>query len=611
MAEPLRPARGVELGQVLPVTGVLAAAGVALLVACVLYRRGRLPRLDRTLSRLERLTGRPRWAVVPTALAGTSLLTAGFGYYWDVAVHIGNGRDSSPFGTPAHWPILLGLLGITAAGILALALDDNADGGAALRLPFGLRGSLGGGLLLLCGGVGVLGFPLDDLWHNAFGQDVTLWSPTHIEMVAGASLATLAHWVLLEEGIRRTPAGGGPRGRMASLERLQPIAIAGAFLIGLSTLQAEFDFGVPQFNATYHPILIALAAGIGLTAARVRLGVGGALMATAFFLIVRGTWAVVIDGFGLTTPHVALYVVEALLVEAVAFAVPPTRHVRFGLVAGALIGTVGVAAEWGYSQVAFPLPWNAALFPRAALLAAVAGIAGGLLGALTGRALLPATARGESAPREPAPRLVPGFAFAAALAVIAVTLPIGNHPSYSATVDVEHAAPGTANLTVRLSPPSLAEEAAWFNVTSWQGGQRLIPGSTGFALTPLEKVSDGVYRTTRPVPIAGDWKTLLRVATAGSLDALPIYLPEDKAIPAAGVPATPQFTRSFVPDVKILQREQLGGSPTLKRIAYAVLGLLALLWIGSVAWALQRLDRSSLNRTQPIALAQTPKGSLV
>ncbi len=41
----------------------------------------------------------------------------------------------------------------------------------------------------------------------------------------------------------------------------------GGFLVALSTFQAEFDFGVPQFRAIFQPILIMLAAGIGLVTA--------------------------------------------------------------------------------------------------------------------------------------------------------------------------------------------------------------------------------------------------------------------------------------------------------------------------------------------------------
>ena len=47
-----------------------------------------------------------------------------------------------------------------------------------------------GGLLLFgCGAFALAGFPLDDLWHRMFGQDVTLWGPTHLVMINGAILA--------------------------------------------------------------------------------------------------------------------------------------------------------------------------------------------------------------------------------------------------------------------------------------------------------------------------------------------------------------------------------------------------------------------------------------
>ncbi len=60
-------------------------------------------------------------------------------------------------------------------------------------------------LIFLCGGFALLGFPLDDVWHTLFGQDVTLWGPTHVLMIGGASLATLGIWVLLVEGERAKP----------------------------------------------------------------------------------------------------------------------------------------------------------------------------------------------------------------------------------------------------------------------------------------------------------------------------------------------------------------------------------------------------------------------
>jgi hypothetical protein len=600
MAEPIKPARGVDLAQVLPVTGVLAALGAALITVCVLYRRGRLPFLEQRVARFEQWSGTPAWASLPALVSGLSLVTAGFGFYWDVAVHIDKGRDQNPFGTPAHWPIVIGLCGLVVAGILAVTLDRDTDGGAAIALPGGLRCSLGGALILLCGSVSLLGFPLDDLWHNVFGQDVTLWSPTHIQMIGGASLTTLSTWVLMEEGRRRGPVTEASTSRTwHAIDVWRNASIAGSFLIGLSTLQDEFDMGVPQFNSIYHPILIALAAGIALTAARVRGGRGAAVQAAVFFLAIRGIWALAIGGiFGLTTPSMPLYLVEALLVEAAAVVVATNRHVRFGVLTGALIGTVGVASEWAYGQLAFPLPWQPVLFPSAYLLALVAGVAGGVIGAATGRALLP-----ESAQRNPAPRLAPALALAAAVAVIGVALPISSHHG-QADVTVTATGPHEASLLVKLDPPSLANDVAWFNVTSWQGGD-LVAGN-GLRITEMDKVGPGTYRSHGPVPVDGDYKTVLRLAHATAQEAVPIYLPEDKAIPAVGVAADPHFVRAFVPDHVILQREQVGGSPALKHSAYAILGFLTLLWIATLSLGLQRLDRSAVRHLRPLVLPPHP-----
>jgi hypothetical protein len=583
-AEPIKPARGVDLAQVLPVTGVLMLLGAALLTVCVLYRRGRLPRVERAVAWLEASTGMPAWTTVPSAVSGLSLVTAGFGFYWDVAVHIDNGRDQNPFGTPAHWPIVLGLCGLVAAGILAITLDRDTDGGAALQLPFGLRCSLGGGLILLCGSISLLGFPLDDLWHNTFGQDVTLWSPTHIQMIGGASLTTLATWVLLEEGHRRSGRTGDVPRTWRVVDAWRTASIAGSFLIGLSTLQDEFDMGVPQFNPIYHPLLIALAAGIALTAARVRNGRGAALQTALFFLAVRGVWALLIGGaFELTTPHMPLYLVEALLVEGVALVLSTERPMRFALTSGALIGTVGVASEWAYGQTFFVLPWESVIFPEAYVLALVAAVGGAVLGTAAGGALRPQPVRLQL------PRPAVGASFAAVLAVIAIALPVGSHSGYSADVTVTPAGPHEANLLVKLDPPSIAKDVAWFNVTSWQGGD-LVAGD-GLRLTLMDEVSPGVYKSHGPVPVDGEYKTVLRLATSRAQQAVPIYLPEDKGIPAAGVPADPHFVREFVPDVKILQREQVGGSDALKHTAYGVLAFLALLWIATLSLGLQRLGR--------------------
>ena len=168
-----------------------------------------------------------------------------------------------------------------------------------------------------CAGFALAGFPLDDVWHRLFGQDVTLWGPTHLMLIGGASLATLAAAMLIAEGARAATKSG--REPNKSLPVLRRALLAGAFLVGLSTVQAEFDFSVPQFRLLYHPVLLMLAASIALVTARIWIGRGGALMALFGYLLIRGLLTGLVGGvWGQTTPHFPLYIAEAVCVEVVA-----------------------------------------------------------------------------------------------------------------------------------------------------------------------------------------------------------------------------------------------------------------------------------------------------
>jgi len=289
--------------------------------------------------------------------------------------------------------------------------------------------------------------------------------------------------------------------------------------------------------------------------------------------------------------HFPLYVVEAVLVELVALVVSTRRQILFGAVSGLLIGTVGLAAEWEWSQIWMPLPWRSAMWPLGAVLGFVAAVCGGVLGGAMGRSLLrPGEARQRS------PRLVLPLAWAGVLAVIAIAMPMSSH-DYKATVTLQNVSSGPERgvlATVRLDPPQAADNATWFNLTSWQGGNGMFQSSiVGQWVVPLHKVGPGVYRSSTPVPVYGKWKTLLRLATVSSLQAIPIYLPADPAIPAKGVAAPATFTRTFVPDKQVLQREAVGGSVALQRAAYILLGLIGLIWIAGLAFGLRRLDRSA------------------
>jgi hypothetical protein len=167
-----------------------------------------------------------------------------------------------------------------------------------------------------------------------------------------------------------------------------------------------------------------------------------------------------------------------------------------------------------------------------------------------------------------------------------VPMPNPAHPPKAvvALADVHGGPKRTVMGTVRLVPPDAARDARWLNVTAWQGG--------GSVVDPLKQVGNGVYRTTRPIPVYGNWKVTVRLAKGSSVMGLPVYFPDDPAIPVAGVPARPSFDRAFVRDKKNLQREQKAGVPGyLTALAYAAVLAIWLGMLGALAWGLVRLER--------------------
>jgi hypothetical protein len=576
------PAGGAPAQDLVPAALVGGALAAAVLAVGLGHRAGRITVLGRAAALAERVVPVPGWAALPVLLTLWSLGIAAFGFFWDVATHIDDGRDSGPFANVAHYPILIGLGGIALAGFLAAVLGADARDRAAIPWAPGWRIPLGGALLLLCGGLAMIGFPLDDVWHRIFGQDVTLWGPTHVLMIGGASLAPIAAWLLLVEG---RCAAGRPTARRVRMLGLE-VQLAGATLIGLSTLQLEFGFGVPQFQLAFHPILIALAASVGLVAARVRLGRGGALAATGAYLAVMTPMALIIGpGFGHTVLHFPLYLVEAVLVELAALLLIRRGPVALGAGAGVLIGTIGVAAEWGWSHVAMPIAWPASLLPEARLLALAAAVAGGLLGAHLGGAL--------AAPRRPSgmPRLVPAAALATLVACLAIPMHTTDGDRLSAQVTLDPAPGGGAVATVRLDPADGADDAKWFHAMAWQGG--------GSRLVELDEVAAATYRTAEPIPVRGDWKSMIRLHEGGAILALPVYMPGDAAIPAQEVPAQPRFERAFQLDHEVLRREERGAAPWLTGAAYGILGVVALAWLAAIGAAVTRFERRAALTLQP------------
>lgn len=561
----------------LVILGIWAAAVTALFVAGPPgTHRSAIARFAlRPANALERLTGIPAWAAATSALSMFALLLAGVGFYSDVAFHIAYGRDEELFTAP-HVAILIGLTLILVAAIMAVAYATLTGVPTRLRLR-GLRIPWSALPLGVIGVGAVSGFPIDELWHQQYGVDVTMWSPPHLMMILGAAFTGMASWLVVAESGVRPGDSGWARGFH--------VVAAWLTLLGLTAPAGEFYFGVPQWQLLFHPVLVMLAAGVALVAMRLVLGggwtLGIALVAFAFDY----SGGLMVAGSPIDTHPVATYIGSALAVELAALLLGTRPRLRFALAAGAGIGTVGLGVEWLWSQAGH-LPWTTALAPEAPLLGILAAVAAAVLGADFGTAVA-----GDSAGIPRSALVVAAVAFAA---VLVVPLPRGEGEVVG-DVTIERLDDEHGVVSVTLDPPDAAEGARWFLVSSWQGGGR----TSGH----MKRVGPGQYVADTAIDLTGDYKSLLRLHRGNEMMSIPVRLPEDPGIGEPEIPAEDRRT-AFVYEEEYLQREVAaydGGGPWFARFTFALLGLIAVGWVSSLAVASWGLHRHGVPAEHPAA----------
>jgi len=569
-----------------------------------LHRQRRITWLNNLAEWAGRKFKRPPWVALPMALFIATLICALFGFIWDVSLHIGKGRDPGPLANPAHYFILFGLFLLFVAGCMACVLPYEKPGASAVRITRTWYAPVGGILMAGCGLYALMGFPLDDIWHRIFGQDVTLWGPTHLMMIGGAGFATLSAIMLNHEGLKAmgddAPTGG------IGIKFVQYLGFGG-ILIGLSVFQIEFDFGVPQFRQVFQPMLIAAAAAFGLVAARIMLGRGAAVIAALIAIGLRGLVALIVGPIlGAPINWFALYLGPAVVVELIGLTPLIKRPIIFGLASGLGVSTVGLWLESLWVDAVYHYPWPTSIWPEALAMAIPVAILTGACGALFGMVL-------TSQP-------LPSRAISIGLVVLTVLVVGGATanglrydvpPNVTATVALTDV-PGTAsgqrmvNADVQINPPNfISDNPNWVSILGWQGH---LQNQRGQVVVNLEKVGPGHYRTTTPVPVWGTWKTLLRLHDGNTLTAAPIYLAGDPGIGAPEVPAQASFTRPFVAEITILQRERNPDTPTvLWTIGGLVVLFCTLVLIGGLSWGAGRINRSeaagSRTELQPTAQA--------
>ncbi|CDQ43662.1 hypothetical protein [Mycolicibacterium neoaurum] len=525
---------GAALDQIIGISIATAIITAGLLWIGILHRTRRITWLGNLGDKVGAKMNRPAWVALPTLLFTSTIICAMFGFIWDVSLHIGKGRDSGPLANPAHYFILVGLFLLFIAGSMAIILPHEKPGPAAIKITRTWYAPVGGILMAACGLYALIGFPLDDVWHRIFGQDVTLWGPTHLMLIGGAGLSLVAVLLLEHEG----RLASGTATDDSSLPTILRYFAFGGLVIGMSVFPVEYDFGIEQFRLVLHPMLVAAAAALALIAARI-------------------------------TPLIK-------------------RPIVFGAVAGAAIGTVGLWLESFWIDAVFMYPWPTSMWIETLLTAAPVAILMGMCGALLGIVL---TGR-------PLPKRALSIGI-----IVATVLTIGAAVGNGLNISVPQNASAQITLTelpspagqrmvsadIRVTPADLiSEDPEWVSMLSWQGG---LDNERGLVVDHLERLGPGHYRTTRPIPVWGTWKTLVRVQDGRTMAAVPVFLPADPGIGATELPAEQSIDRPFVQEIEILQRERNLEVPSwLFTAASLVVLLCSLILIAALSWGAGRIN---------------------
>ena len=597
-AETPPPAGGAAFSEILYAALIAGVVIAAVGWEVLRERQGHRTLVGRLADKISEYDGLPRWVGLPMYLTVISLLTAGFGVWWDVPIHMQNGRDEGPLANPAHYPIFLGILGFAHAGILSLGLARDPLPRRTFRLTKSWRVPYGALVIVAAGQIALAGFPADDVWHRLFGQDVTEWGPTHVMMIGGAVTCVLGIPLLLAEAHQV-----GAAGTRSTVGRLRGFLLLALCVIPMAFLM-EFDLGVPQYPAATQFIIAGFLMGWIFCAARMWFGPGGALGAALLYLAVHGilyaSIAVLPD---VLEGRFLLFLPAAILVELVAVVASPQRRpVAFGVISGLAIGTLGLFLEWVWSHWFMPLPqpFGAEALPLLLATGTAAAVGGGLLAGwhvtrlrdVAGDPSLGLATETE----EPRPAgwgrwngLVGVGILAALMAGFAP--PSAGSDDIEGTVSLSNACDGTerclATVTVRFAPADAVEDAVWFYALAWQGlgggaaDDPTMPtdpesGEPGIMRVAMEPTGEpGEYRSADPLPLYGNWKTLIRVHhQPTTLLALPIHAPEDPAIEGSRgdqILVRDGQTVALASEKQFLQREVKEDTPGwLNGTAYAV-----------------------------------------
>jgi hypothetical protein len=293
-----------------------------------------------------------------------------------------------------------------------------------------------------------------------------------------------------------------------------------------------------------------------------------------------------------------LYLGPAVVVELIGLTPLIKRPIVFGALSGLGVATLGLFLESLWIANVYYYPWPTSMWLEALAMAVPVAVLVGMCGAMLGMVFT-----GQQLPRR---AIGIGIVAATVLVIGGATF---NGLQYSvpgedtqATIKL-HEVPNTDRhmftADVQIYPDDLiSANPEWVSVLAWQGG---LANDRGIVIDKLQRDGHGHYVSTKPIPLWGSWKTVLRVQDGKTMTGVPIYLAADPGIGkgAEGVAVRQLNSKSikdifgtshFVPEITMLQRERSFDHGTLWPIGGFVVLACTLVLIAGLTWGAGRIN---------------------
>jgi hypothetical protein len=346
-------------------------------------------------------------------------------------------------------------------------------------------------------------------------------------------------------------------------------------LQGLIAPLGEFTFGVPQFQQIFHPMILVIASAFAFVAMRLVLGPWWAIGIAAFNIVSTTNLLSGSDDPLIETKVVGVFVFSAIAVELAARLVGTDRRLRFAVVAGLGVATLGFAGDYWWNANHAYQKWNTNLLPDALIFGVIVGVASALLATAFARAA------GHQDGTEKLPRPLLAIAGLTVLVCLALPMPrsVGD---VTGAVHIGDKVGGYATVSVTLTPANAAEHARFFQAGACAGG--------GLDL--------GKYVSDHRIPVTGKWKSMLRLHRGGEMMAIALHLPGDPELHKPELVAVDR-TMKFQPEPKYLLREQHAGNNLFKNSVYALLTGVVVMWIAAFCVAIGKITPNQSPRQRP------------